>query len=142
MKKIICILMSVLILGTASFAQNKEAGKPVKKTNSPAAQKVQAPGNTESVTARPAAKLKKDGTPDMRVKENKASKGTAKPAGPLKKDGTPDMRYKANKTGAPTKKYLSFAIFNPQLFCKPFLQNSCCISQEMQFTSNCDLLLV
>ncbi|TSJ35900.1 hypothetical protein FO440_23560 [Mucilaginibacter corticis] len=38
--------------------------------------------------------LKKDGTPDKRFKENKATKG------PLKKDGTPDMRYKANKTSA------------------------------------------
>jgi len=39
-------------------------------------------------------KLKKDGTPDMRYKENKEA---AKPAGPLKKDGTPDKRYKENK---------------------------------------------
>lgn len=45
--------------------------------------------------------LKKDGTPDMRLKENKGGK---KPVitGPLKKDSTPDMRYKANK--APKKK--------------------------------------
>lgn len=39
-------------------------------------------------------KLKKDGTPDMRYKENKEA---AKPVGPLKKDGTPDKRYKENK---------------------------------------------
>jgi hypothetical protein len=32
-------------------------------------------------------KMKKDGTPDMRFKENKK----------VKKDGTPDMRYKQNK---------------------------------------------
>jgi hypothetical protein len=32
----------------------------------------------------PAAKMKKDGTPDKRYKENKH----------LKKDGTPDKRYK------------------------------------------------
>ena len=38
-------------------------------------------------TATPAAKMKKDGTPDKRYKENKH----------LKKDGTPDKRYKANK---------------------------------------------
>lgn len=43
-------------------------------------------------------KLKKDGTPDKRYKENKEA---AKPAGPVKKDGTPDMRYKENK---PVKK--------------------------------------
>ena len=36
-------------------------------------------------------KLKKDGTPDKRFKENKEAKG------PLKKDGTPDKRFKANK---------------------------------------------
>lgn len=36
-------------------------------------------------------KLKKDGTPDKRFKENKEAKG------PLKKDGTPDKRFKSNK---------------------------------------------
>ena len=40
--------------------------------------------------------LKKDGTPDIRYKENKvAAKKTL--IGPAKKDGTPDMRYKKNK---------------------------------------------
>jgi hypothetical protein len=43
-----------------------------------------------------ATKVKKDGTPDMRYKENKESVKPA-PAGPAKKDGTPDMRYKENK---------------------------------------------
>jgi len=37
--------------------------------------------------AKPTAKLKKDGTPDRRYKENQK----------LKKDGTPDRRYKENK---------------------------------------------
>lgn len=41
-------------------------------------------------------KLKKDGTPDMRYKENKEML-KEKPKGPTKKDGTPDMRYKDNK---------------------------------------------
>lgn len=41
----------------------------------------------EVKTAKPAAKMKKDGTPDKRYKENKK----------LKKDGTPDKRYKENK---------------------------------------------
>ena len=45
--------------------------------------------------------MKKDGTPDMRLKANKAAK-TA-PIGPLKKDSTPDMRYKANKAKAKAK---------------------------------------
>lgn len=40
--------------------------------------------------------LKKDGTPDMRMKENKVTAKTTV-AGPVKKNGTPDMRYKANK---------------------------------------------
>lgn len=41
----------------------------------------------ETTATKPAAKLKKDGTPDKRYKENKK----------LKKDGTPDKRYKENK---------------------------------------------
>jgi hypothetical protein len=63
--------------------------------------------------------LKKDGTPDMRYKENKAMYGSqnastpsrlssssyfataVSPApGPLKRDGTPDMRYKVNQMAA------------------------------------------
>ena len=47
-----------------------------------------------------APKMKADGTPDKRFKDNKAA---AAPAGPLKKDGTPDMRYKANKDAAKKK---------------------------------------
>ena len=42
-------------------------------------------------------KLKKDGTPDMRMKGNKAGAELKVAAGPLKKDGTPDMRYNDNK---------------------------------------------
>jgi hypothetical protein len=45
-------------------------------------------------------KLKKDGTPDMRYKENQLNAQQpkeTKPVGPVKKDGTPDKRYKANK---------------------------------------------
>ena len=41
----------------------------------------------ETKAAKPAQKLKKDGTPDKRYKENQK----------LKKDGTPDKRYKVNK---------------------------------------------
>jgi hypothetical protein len=33
----------------------------------------------------------------------KANKEAPKPAGPTKKDGTPDMRYKDNKEAAPKK---------------------------------------
>jgi len=42
-------------------------------------------------------KVKKDGTPDKRYKENKTSATTKTSTGPLKKDGTPDKRYKKNK---------------------------------------------
>jgi hypothetical protein len=53
------------------------------------AQNAKAPAKKESV------KTKKDGTPDMRYKENKDD---VKPAPKhLKKDGTPDKRYKENK---------------------------------------------
>ena len=78
----------------------------------------------KSTTKSPTApKLRKDGKPDMRYKENKAkailyhaviekksdarstasnsskvlSPSTPSKSGPLKADGTPDMRYKANK---------------------------------------------
>ena len=52
---------------------------------------------TKTVTAK--SGLKKDGTPDMRMKENKVAAKTAT-AGPKKKDGTLDMRYKSNKAKA------------------------------------------
>lgn len=46
-------------------------------------------------TQQATGKTKKDGTPDMRYKENKDA---AKPATKhLKKDGTPDKRYSENK---------------------------------------------
>lgn len=82
-------------MGTTSFAQDKDAKKPAKKTTkTPAANATPAAASPE---AKPAGKTKKDGTPDMRAKENKAAKPAA---GPTKKDGTPDMRYKANKDAA------------------------------------------
>jgi hypothetical protein len=40
-----------------------------------------------ATTSLPQSKLKKDGTPDKRYKQNKK----------LKKDGTPDKRFKENK---------------------------------------------
>lgn len=81
MKKIIVTLLAAFCLAAGSFAQ-------VKKPAKPAAPHV----------VKPAAPIKKDGTPDMRFKVNKEA---AKPAGPLKKDGTPDMRFKANKPAPP-----------------------------------------
>lgn len=51
---------------------------------------------TSTAAKTKAGPTKKDGTLDMRYKENKAAKDS-KATGPLKKDGTPDKRYKANK---------------------------------------------
>lgn len=52
-------------------------------------------GTTKTPTAKKETKMKKDGTPDMRYKENKSAKQA--PVKHLKKDGTPDKRYKENK---------------------------------------------
>lgn len=98
MNKIICLLVSILLLGTTTFAQEKAPKSKNLKTASPAAQ---AAAQQEQPKA---SKMKKDGTPDMRYSDNKKTKATEKPAGPLKKDGTPDMRHKANKDAAASKK--------------------------------------
>lgn len=86
MKKFLTAMSIVLGLGLATAqqtapaieTQNAKTVKPVKHTKQAA----------PAATVKPAAaKMKKDGTPDKRYKENKN----------LKKDGTPDKRYKANK---------------------------------------------
>jgi hypothetical protein len=91
MKKIIIVLF--FLAGTLGFvnvnAQKKTTAKPKAKTTA----------TTTATTS--TTHTKKDGTLDMRYKENKGKKEA--PAGPLKKNGTPDMRYKANKTAAKTK---------------------------------------
>lgn len=92
MKKIFALLLAVGVFATTSFAQTKPAAKtpaPVKKEAVKTTQKPKVATTTTAPT-------KKDGTPDKRYKENKA---TAKPTGPTKKDGTPDKRYKENKKG-------------------------------------------
>ena len=100
MKKLICILLSVFIMGTGAFAQDNAApkGKPVTQKKA-ADKKGTKPATAQTPAAKP-GKMKKDGTPDMRTKENKEA---AKPKGKLKKDGTPDMRYKENKEAAKKK---------------------------------------
>jgi hypothetical protein len=106
MKKIICILLCLLISGTASFAQDK-SDKAAKggdrknsrngsKMNGMATQKatqnnVASPGTSASKPN--TTHMKQDGAPDKRFKENKEVK---KPVH-MKKDGTPDKRYKENK---------------------------------------------
>lgn len=76
MKKIMLLLLVLTCLNLQPFAQKKTTAKPNNTTTAP---------------------TKKDGTPDMRYKENKNKKDTVKIKGPLKKDGTPDKRFKANK---------------------------------------------
>ncbi|GAB0155106.1 hypothetical protein CHRYSEOSP005_03660 [Chryseobacterium sp. Alg-005] len=80
MKKFLSAMSLMLGLGLATAQQTT----PSTATAHQAAKTVKAP---EAKTSKPAAKLKKDGTPDKRYKENKK----------LKKDGTPDKRYKENK---------------------------------------------
>lgn len=109
MKKLLG-LIAIMALGlTTTFAQTPAAvktkpaktmvKKEVKTVTTPAKKDAKAAGATVSTTKTKVETLKKDGTPDMRLKENKA----AVKAAPVKKDGTPDMRYKANKTVKKTK---------------------------------------
>ncbi|WP_298302787.1 hypothetical protein [Hydrotalea sp.] len=79
MKKVFALILALAIFSTASFAQAPKT-QPKKEKKEAAVPKT--------------THVKKDGTADMRYKENKAKKEAA---GPKKKDGTPDMRYKANK---------------------------------------------
>lgn len=102
MKKIVALLFLVCFSTTLIFAQDAKTAQkePSKKAATAAAKGVKADNKATPPTAAP---TKKDGTPDMRYKENKeAAKAT--PAGPTKKDGTPDMRYKENKGAAEKKK--------------------------------------
>lgn len=93
MKKLFFVFLSIMMLGAGyTNAQSKASKVKVEKDiTKPQDAKADPVKQTEG------AKLKKDGTPDMRYKENKAAKEEPKPAGPTKKDGTPDKRYKANK---------------------------------------------
>jgi hypothetical protein len=91
MLSVICLFMATAFL----MAQAKPAAKAAEPAKAKVVEMKKATG----------AKLKADGTPDMRYKENQG-KAKAKPTGPTKADGTPDMRYKANQNGAkaPAKK--------------------------------------
>ena len=98
MKKFITFLFALAISTSFVFAQDAKKA-PADKTVKTAPAKSE-PAKTDAKASGP---TKKDGTPDMRYKENKDAKAAEKPAGPTKKDGTPDKRYKANKD-APAKK--------------------------------------
>ncbi|MCF8450058.1 MAG: hypothetical protein K9G49_09340 [Taibaiella sp.] len=95
MKKILFLLVAVVTFSTAAMAQGTATkSSKAKVTQNEATTVTQKPAGAES------ARLKKDGTPDKRFKENKNTPEA--PAGPTKKDGTPDKRYKANKDAAAT----------------------------------------
>jgi len=83
MKKVVFVVCLLLACVGMNFAQTAPAKKAVakKETQAAPAKKAVAPA-------------KKDGSPDMRYKANKAAADTTKH---MKKDGTPDKRYKANK---------------------------------------------
>jgi len=85
----------VMMSAGQSMAQDKVAKANDKKMSKTPTKPMDAKADQAA-----APKMKKDGTPDMRYKENKETKQTAAPAGPTKKDGTPDMRHKANKDAA------------------------------------------
>jgi hypothetical protein len=86
MKKIFLLVFSIIMMGNMVMAQDSKTKTSQKKVNKTPEQ---------TATAAPAGKMKKDGTPDKRYKENKKEEAAA---GPTKKDGTPDKRYKENKT--------------------------------------------
>lgn len=92
MKKIFSILALSLGLGLATAQQThpvKSTAQPVmvKKTEVKETKKSTDGKAVITDTKTTTVKLKKDGTPDKRYKENQK----------LKKDGTPDKRYKQNK---------------------------------------------
>jgi len=95
MKKILTAVLAFAIMSTASFAQ-----KTNMSTKKMPKAKTETPAQTAPAKAPSAKMQKKDGTPDMRYKENKSTT-PASNATHLKKDGTPDMRYKENKMNKP-----------------------------------------
>lgn len=106
-------LIAIMALGlTTTFAQTpaavkttpakKMVTKEVKTVTAPAKHHANAAAATVATTKTKVETLKKDGTPDMRLKENKA-KAVVKTSAPVKKDGTPDMRFKENKTAKKNK---------------------------------------
>jgi len=111
MKKLLSLIAIAAFGLTTAFAQTPAtatkaktvAKKEVKTTTAPVkAGEKQEAKKVETKTTTTTAKVKADGTPDKRFKENKA-KAVTKVAGPTKKDGTADMRYKANKAAAAKK---------------------------------------
>ena len=92
MKRIIIALF--FLAGTLGFSNVNAQQKTTAKK---ATTKTVVTTKKDSEATQAKTGLKKDGTKDMRLKENKVTKTTTTVAGPKKKDGTADMRYKANK---------------------------------------------
>lgn len=92
MKKFLFALLAIIALNVASYAQTTKTKSVLKATAPKMETKTKV---TTSPSGDKTVKVKKDGTLDMRYKENKQKKVAS--TGPKKKDGTPDMRYKANK---------------------------------------------
>ena len=97
MKKIIIALLFLAGTLGLNVAQAQEKSTAKKST---VAKTTTVKAKDSAVAKKPG--MKKDGTPDMRLKENKVAAKTT-PVGPKKKDGTADMRYKANKDAAKKK---------------------------------------
>ena len=105
------LLLMAMMFATVTFANaqvapsktatktTKTAAKDAKKDSKMAAKDAKQDSKMAAKDAKKDVKhaplMKKDGTPDMRMKANKEAKEA--PKGPLKKDGSADMRYKANK---------------------------------------------
>lgn len=73
----------MLLVSSASFAQSAGSASAARQNAAKTAPATNAPSSQKAATA-PSQKLKKDGTPDMRYKENKKA-NTAKPSAPAKK---------------------------------------------------------
>lgn len=69
MKKILSAALAFTMMATAAFAQSAKQPK-----------KMQAKTKTETTTHTTTKHLKKDGTPDMRYKENRVAKPVKAPA--------------------------------------------------------------
>ena len=121
MKKLLSLIAMIVLGASTTFAQtsvavstSKQSPKKVvavktetkklevntvaAKATAPVVIKTEVKKGTTTASS---AKLKANGTPDMRYAKNKAKKPLV--AGPTKKDGTADMRYKENKPVNKTK---------------------------------------
>ena len=100
MKKL--LIAAFMVLGFTGLVSAQQAATKTVVTKTKEKAVVKKDGTAKVVKMEKSSKvavtgLKADGTPDMRLKENKTKTKTVTVTGPTKKDGTADMRYKANK---------------------------------------------